>query len=209
MFMGRFSFFSFLNSDKFLLGILLCLLSCGDTLDPIDDAIIQDFSCKSPDASRFVLPYTVGESYKLTQGNCSSLDHTGDFRYAFDFEMPIGTIVRAAMTGVVNAVQEENSDVNHLFGQENFVFIQHEDGTFGRYLHLTKDGALVEPGDLVLRGTPIGHSGNSGFSMAPHLHFDVVRCLTSCNDVETVAVGFINADTPVPNKSIFYLAKPY
>jgi murein DD-endopeptidase MepM/ murein hydrolase activator NlpD len=197
------------SSLAFVLGVLGCLSSCGDTVDPLDGMTFQDFSCKAPDESLFVLPYTVGESYKVSQGNCGSTNHIGDLRYGFDFEMPVGTIVRAAMTGIVNAVQEDYSDGDRQFGQENFITIQHDNGTYGRYLHLTKDGALVEPGQVVSRGTPIGLSGNTGFSMAPHLHFDVVRCRSTCNDIETLPVGFLNADIPVPIEAMFYLAKPF
>jgi murein DD-endopeptidase MepM/ murein hydrolase activator NlpD len=40
------------------------------------------------------------------------------------------------------------------------------------YAHLAPD-ALVEPGQRVRRGQPIGVSGDSGFSTGPHLHFAV------------------------------------
>jgi murein DD-endopeptidase MepM/ murein hydrolase activator NlpD len=58
------------------------------------------------------------------------------------------------------------------------VFIEHVDGTVGRYFHLTRSGADVSVGQQVASGQRIGRSGNSGNSSAPHLHFDVVerRC---------------------------------
>ena len=189
--------------------VFVVLLSCSTDPDPTDGFGTQNFGCEDPEMISYVLPYTVGDAYKLIQGNCGSFDHTGHFRYGFDFEMPIGTVVRAARTGFVNTIEERFSDDEHSIGQENRIFIQHEDDTYGRYLHFTKDGVMVEVGDLVLRGQPIGLSGNSGFSATPHLHFDVVRCLTSCNDVETIPIGFINADVPVPNEDIRYTAHPY
>ncbi|NND34110.1 MAG: M23 family metallopeptidase [Saprospiraceae bacterium] len=189
--------------------IVVFLIGCQPEPDPLESQVIQDFGCDAPSESLYILPYTVGESYQLIQGNCGSFDHTGHFRYGFDFEMPIGTVVIAAMTGFVNTVVEGFTDDEHNFGQENRIFIEHEDGTFGRYLHFTNNGVTVEPGELVLRGQPIGFSGNSGYSSTPHLHFDVVRCITSCNDVETVPVGFINADEQVPTKHIDYEALPY
>jgi hypothetical protein len=41
------------------------------------------------------------------------------------------------------------------------------------YQHLRLDGALVREGDRVVRGQPIGKSGNTGYSTEPHLHFAV------------------------------------
>src|SRR3546814_7165159 len=41
------------------------------------------------------------------------------------------------------------------------------------YAHLQPGGALVQPGQRVRRGRPIGLSGNSGASGGPHLHFAV------------------------------------
>jgi murein DD-endopeptidase MepM/ murein hydrolase activator NlpD len=53
------------------------------------------------------------------------------------------------------------------------VVIRHEDGTFGQYLHLQKDGALVEVGQHVKAGAVIARSGHTGNSTTPHLHFAV------------------------------------
>jgi len=60
--------------------------------------------------------------------------------------------------------------------EENFVFVQHEDGTVGRYFHLTHQGARVGVGDSVVQGALLGISGNTGQTAGPHLHFDVQRC---------------------------------
>jgi murein DD-endopeptidase MepM/ murein hydrolase activator NlpD len=45
--------------------------------------------------------------------------------------------------------------------------------TFAEYAHLSPGGALAQLGDRVAPERPIGLSGNSGFSTAPHLHFAV------------------------------------
>src|SRR5262249_11846696 len=41
------------------------------------------------------------------------------------------------------------------------------------YCHLQKGGVLVKVGQAVTAGQPIAHSGNTGFSTGPHLHFCV------------------------------------
>jgi murein DD-endopeptidase MepM/ murein hydrolase activator NlpD len=57
----------------------------------------------------------------------------------------------------------------------NYVLIRHEDGTLAHYCHLQKGGCLVKPGQRVNAGDAIAHSGNTGFSSGPHLHFCVFK----------------------------------
>jgi hypothetical protein len=53
------------------------------------------------------------------------------------------------------------------------VRIQLPDGSTTIYAHFQKDSFLVQTGDNVTMGTVLGRSGNTGFSTAPHLHFEV------------------------------------
>ncbi len=55
----------------------------------------------------------------------------------------------------------------------NYVVIRHDDGTCAQYVHLKKEGALVQVGARVATGTPIALSGHTGNSTQPHLHFCV------------------------------------
>lgn len=127
--------------------------------------------------SLYVLPYEIGTSYKIyatTEHYRASNNGVG--LYAIDFVMPIGTKIVAARDGVVVSVRESFVDGNNIDLQENYVFIQHQDGSVARYFHLTHDGALVEEGDTVNAGDVIALSGNTGQSGGPHLHFDVQQC---------------------------------
>jgi len=92
--------------------------------------------------------------------------------------MPVGTTVRAARDGTIVRVVEHFGvgGIEERFKKRaNAIFVLHGDGTIARYLHLRRDGALVENGDRVREGDPIGFSGNTGYSQKPHLHFDVFR----------------------------------
>lgn len=55
----------------------------------------------------------------------------------------------------------------------NFVFIDHGNCEFARYCHL-QENITVKPGDTVKQGDVIGYVGNSGFSMEPHLHLELL-----------------------------------
>lgn len=74
------------------------------------------------------------------------------------------------------AIEERFQNGTRIPGQENYVNVLHSDGTIAGYVHLTRDGALVEVGDSVVQGQVIGLSGDSGSSSEPHLHFHVQQC---------------------------------
>lgn len=146
----------------------------GDPSDPCPGAEFPEAA-----TSPYVLPYPVGESHNVRQGNCNELNtHHARLRetYAYDFEMPVGSRIVAARGGRVIAVVERFTDDQHGLHEGNVVAIEHDDGTYAKYGHLTHEGALVDVGDVVLTGQPIALSGNSGLSRGPHLHFSVKRC---------------------------------
>jgi murein DD-endopeptidase MepM/ murein hydrolase activator NlpD len=147
-----------------------------------------------PDASdaRYLLPYPIGAKHVLLQGNAGPWGHQGAAEFAFDFQMPIGTAVAAARAGTVSKVEESFANATRKPGEENFVFVDHGDGTYGRYYHLDREGALVAPGDPVVAGQSIARSGDSGASAGPHLHFDVTRGCAEWG-CQTVAITFANA----------------
>ena len=189
--------------------LAVCLLCCDSGVDIRPLGSENDSSCQPPSSDDYILPYPVGTAFELLQGTCGSLDHNLEERYAFDFAMPIGSIVTAAQDGTVLALEEGFRDGENDRTTLNQLLIEHENGTVGRYLHLTQNGALVEVGDFVQRGDTIALSGHTGFIMEPLLHFDVVRCGISCADFVTISVGFLNADPPLKDESVDYLALPY
>lgn len=86
--------------------------------------------------------------------------HTG-----MDFTAPTGTDIYATGDGVVERVE-------HLQrGYGNNVVIDHGFGYKSLYAHMSKIN--VRKGQKVKRGQVIGHVGNTGTSVAPHLHYEV------------------------------------
>ncbi len=98
-------------------------------------------------------------------------------RDAVDFALPEATLVMAAREGTVMQVQDgfkaNGKDRERDAGRANFIRILHSDGSMALYGHLQAGGMRVRPGQAVQAGQPIGLSGNSGYSTAPHLHFVV------------------------------------
>ena len=123
---------------------------------------------------KYDLPYLKGETYKLSQGYNGKVSHQN--KNQLDFSMPIGTSVIAAREGIVIKVIDVNT--KHCGSQEceafnNYIYIYHNDGSIGEYLHIKKKGAKVKEGDYVQQGQLIAESGNVGWSTGPHLHFSV------------------------------------
>lgn len=116
------------------------------------------------------LPYPVGQSYRVGLSNCSGAAHSEGLpdQYAIDFVMDIGTLVTASRKGIIIYVEESGLDYESV---NNVVVLKDEDTYFLQYQHLTHNGALVEVGDFVDIGDPIGYSGASGLAAYPHLHF--------------------------------------
>ena len=58
-------------------------------------------------------------------------------------------------------------------GYGNQVVIDHRNGFVTTYSHLSR--YFFGAGQLVAKGTMIGHNGSTGNSTGPHLHFEVIR----------------------------------
>jgi len=149
------------------------------------------------ETAEYNLPYEVGRSFVVINGNCSATvpTHSGRQRYAYDLLMPSGTLVLAARAGTVSLVQDQFGDQTTAPTQANIVEIRHADGTYAHYDHFTAGGVEVRLGQAVEQGARIGLSGASGTDF-PHLHFDVHTCALATDLCDTVAVTFRNT---IPN----------
>ena len=136
------------------------------------------------DASRFDLPFQRGKEYKFIQGYDSNPSHNTSYsRYALDFGLAIGDTVCAAADGYVIGVVEGYSDGGNDRAWRpyaNFITLYHPDnGLYTQYAHLVHRGSMVEVGDRVAAGQPIGLSGMTGYTTISHVHFNVLRPVDS------------------------------
>jgi murein DD-endopeptidase MepM/ murein hydrolase activator NlpD len=100
----------------------------------------------------------------------------GRMHHGIDVALPTGTPLTAPADGVV---------VNKGFdkGAGFFLVLEHAGGWRTVYFHLQKApaGALQSP---VKVGDVVAHSGNTGASTGPHLHFEVRRSATRTDTVD-------------------------
>lgn len=154
-----------------------------------------------PSASPYRLPFESGRTYTLFQGYCPPNPSWGHHGWlAYDFDLAIGDTVIASRDGRVSFVEERWPDSDRVCGHENSVWVVHADGTVMSYVHLTTDGALVQVGDQVTAGQPIGTSGDSGCSSGPHLHVALFRDGSSFNKENTLPLNYWNAVGPVDER---------
>ena len=82
-----------------------------------------------------------------------------------DYAIPEGTRIFATADGVIKEIKGKNSTSGIT------VVIDHHNGYTTSYSHL--QSVKVKRGQKVQRGDIIALSGNSGLSLAPHLHYEV------------------------------------
>lgn len=87
--------------------------------------------------------------------------HTG-----VDFSAPTGTPIFSAGDGKVIKVEKSNRGYGHQ------VEIDHGYNYITKYAHMSKIDVRV--GQKVKRGQVIGNVGNTGTSVAPHLHYEII-----------------------------------
>lgn len=158
----------------FFLPMLLLILTLS-SLTLAQMAIgCRDTSYPDWESSPYVLPFAVGESYRVELANCSASFHSAGQpdALAYDFVMDIGTPILASRAGTVVYVEEAGEDFNQ---PNNLVVVDHGDETFAQYMHLTQNGAEVAVGDEVAPGDLLGYSGATGLAGYPHLHFIVTK----------------------------------
>ncbi len=114
-----------------------------------------------------------------------------------DFDLAVADTVVASRAGRVLAARHSYQDGNRVCGEENWVFVEHEDGTVMEYVHLTRHGALVGPGQEVTAGEPIGLAGDTGCSSGPHLHVALFRDRTSYDVENNIPLNYRRAAGPL------------
>jgi murein DD-endopeptidase MepM/ murein hydrolase activator NlpD len=79
---------------------------------------------------------------------------------------------------------------NFIQQDGNYVLLKHFNSEFSIYSHLRPKEVLVSKGQFVEKVDIIGYSGNTGWSIKPHLHFMVFKFLKPkpAKDLESLEI---------------------
>lgn len=159
-----------------------------------------------PSASRGVLSWPL-DNIRITQqfgGTQFAKTNPGIYGRAYhpgtDFGAPIGTKVKAVLSGTVQATGNTDAYPG-CYSWGKWVLIKHNNGLTSLYAHLSS--ILVNPGETVATGDTIALSGNSGVSTGPHLHLTIYASqgvqVVKFNEFKAGATGCAatGATTPV------------
>ncbi|MDR6508152.1 peptidoglycan DD-metalloendopeptidase family protein [Arthrobacter oryzae] len=119
----------------------------------------------------YKLPYPAGHAYNISQSPGGSTSHNDDYnRHAVDIETPYGTTIVASAAG---RVYFEGLDA---YGGGIMVLIDHGNNRCSQYAHLSS--TIVNKDEWVVQGQHIASSGATGNASGPHLHWNIVDCVT-------------------------------
>lgn len=62
----------------------------------------------------------------------------------------------------------------------NYIVINHNNGYYTLYGHMSRFAPNIRQGDIVMRGQLIGYMGSTGWSTGPHLHYEVWKKCQYC-----------------------------
>jgi murein DD-endopeptidase MepM/ murein hydrolase activator NlpD len=119
-----------------------------------------------------IMPVENFDLTKLVSGFGTRINpfHKGHYHHdGVDIASPRGTAVLASGHGQV--VMTKRSDL--LAGYGNYVEVDHGNGVVTRYSHL--EDIAVRIGQKIKKGQALGTVGSSGGSIAPHLHYEVIK----------------------------------
>lgn len=145
----------------------------------------------------YKLPYPSGETWSSKQGNNGSVSHYGKLAYAYDLSAGPNHCVAAMRSGRVTT-NDRGLGQTTSASYGNYITIDHGNGEYSHYAHLTTGTFAVQNGQYVEQGQPLATVGNSGyaFSQTPgdgggyHAHVHV----TLSSDINAQSVPFLFDD---------------
>lgn len=126
-----------------------------------------------PSAGKGVLRWPL-DNIRITQQFGRTADakrlYSSGTHNGVDFAASIGTPVKAALSGTVQATGNTDA-IKGCYSYGKWVLVKHGNGLTTLYAHLSQ--LNVSQGDTVSTGGVVGFSGDTGYATGPHLHFSV------------------------------------
>jgi hypothetical protein len=145
-----------------------------------------------PDAKDFVAVDESGKPYKaagLARHLFWKLEASKTFAWEKEILAPFAAVivetenscvdrealnfVRDVIAGLILAKRHEMNDMNFFLG--NHVIMQSDSGIYALFAHIRKGSIRVKKGERVKTGDLIAAIGNSGNTIQPHLHFQLMK----------------------------------
>jgi len=132
--------------------------------------ILDPNTIPTPGTSVFIWPIDnpiITQNFGYTKFALSGA-YNGNQHNGMDIGAPIGTKIKAPLTGTVRNVG--NTDlVPGCYSWGQWLLIDHPNGLSTMFAHLS--AIAVQPGQKVNTGDVVGYVGNTGYSTGPHLHY--------------------------------------
>mgnify|MGYP000478346638 CR=1 FL=1 len=192
--------------------------SIADAEIPIDGSIeansLNTYAVAAASQSTWLWPVADSKTISSNFG-LRDLDGNGsleDTHSGIDISCPLGTAIRAAKSGTISSYCNQYGNEEKIWSSDmssygNYVAIQHDDGTYSLYAHMS-NYSMITSGH-VNQGDIIGYSGNSGASGGPHTHF---QARSSWNGWWSEASGLINVmptESCINNNGIYVVNSAY
>lgn len=151
-------------------------------VDPVDKEIIKSSISKVINIGTKYIPnvgstasweWPTNSGYTLSSyyGYRLSVFGEGNFHTGIDIAgTGYGSPVYAANNGVIEKMVTSNT------GYGIYLFINHNNGYYTLYGHMSGFAPNISLGSTVARGQIIGYVGDSGWATGPHLHFEIRTC---------------------------------
>ena len=82
-------------------------------------------------------------------------------------------ILRDLIKSLFLVPRNKQNDIGYFLG--NYVVIESKEGILALFAHLRQGSVVVSEGNSVVTGEQIGQVGNSGNTIQPHLHFQLMK----------------------------------
>jgi len=136
--------------------------NCSKQVEACHEADIEMAQLLPPDG----WPIKNGENH-ITSGfgmRFHPIMKVSKLHQGIDIKAPMYTPVYSTGSGSI-------LEIGYSVSAGNYVVIKHNDKYSSRYNHL--GSVIIEEGQCIAEGTLIGKVGNSGMSIAPHLHYEI------------------------------------
>jgi hypothetical protein len=139
--------------------------------------------CPSPKIDTgfaYLLPIAPGKAARVSELNSLAEEYGNEAPpkdwYSLSMHVQAGDTVYAARRGRVTNTREhaDLQDSGYSYSSEdNYIEIEHNDCTFGKYSVFRDDAIFVHPGDWVEAGQPMGIAGGDKYASGPQVRFSV------------------------------------